>query len=356
MQTNTLGRLDSKHAKLYKAVGLIAGSLLAAQGFSSAFATTSASPRWVAADEQVVQDTLTRLEWTRADNGYDIDWTHAKEFCNHLPGKWRLPTIDELAAIYESSKAAGASCGASRCGTSAPFRLSAEWFWSADAVGNDGSDGAELAWGFLMVNGARTKSVQYAGDGSRALCVRASARVKQVQRVEQNPIANLAIDPSHTAIIFSWTHHGFSHPLARLEQPSGTLLWNRANLAQSSVEVSLPLEGLRTGDDDLNKRLGGSDFFDAAHYPTITFKSTEIMPRIGTNEFTLVGALTVHGTTKAVTLMAKINAVRDELGQPPQIGFDADGVLRRSDFGLSRYVPMVSDEIAIHITLEARSE
>jgi polyisoprenoid-binding protein YceI len=335
---------------------LIAGALFAAQGLISAFATTPASPRWVAADDQVVQDTLTRLEWTRADNGYDIDWIHSKEFCSHLPGKWRLPAIEELAALYERSQSAGASCGLSRCSISGPFRLSAEWFWSADAVGEDGSDGGELAWGFLMVNGARTKSVQYAGDGSRALCVRASARVKPVQQAEQNPIANLAIDPSHTAIIFSWTHHGFSHPLARLEQPNGTLLWNRTDLSHSSVEVTLPLEGLSTGDDDLNKRLRGRDFFDAAHYPTITFKSTEIMPRTGTNEFTLVGALTVNGITQPVTLLAKINSVRDVPGQPPQMGFDADGVLRRSDFGLSRYVPMVSDEIAIHITLEARSE
>lgn len=356
MQTNTLDRMHPKHARFRKAVGLIAGAFFAAQGFNSAFAATPASPRWIAADDQVVQDTLTRLEWTRADNGYDIDWTHAKELCEHLPGNWRLPTIDELAAIYENSKAAGARCGASRCGISGPFRLSAEWFWSADAVGNDGSDGAELAWGFLMVNGARTKSVQYAGDGSRALCLRASARTKPVQLAEQNPTANLAIDPSHTAIIFSWTHHGFSHPLARLEQPNGTLLWNRADLSHSSVEVTLPLEGLRTGDDDLNRRLRGKDFFDAAHYPTITFKSTEIMPRTGTNEFTLIGALTVNGITQPVTLLAKINSVRDMPGQPPQMGFDADGVLRRSDFGLSRYVPMVSDEIAIHVTLEASSE
>ena len=141
-----------------------------------------------------------------------------------------------------------------------------------------------------------------------------------------------------------------------LFRSSGTLLWNRADLSQSSVEVNLPMEGLRTGDDDLNRRLRGRDFFDAAQYPTITFKSTQITPRTGSNEFALVGALTVHGITQPVTLQAKINSVRDVPGQPPQMGFDADGVLRRSDFGLSRYVPMVSDEIAIHITLEATSE
>lgn len=354
METSTIRRLDSKHAAHWSG-GLLACSLFAAQGPIAAVAASPPSP-WVVADELVLQDTRTGLEWTRADNGYDIDWTHAKEFCTHLPGKWRLPTIDQLAAVYDRSMAAGASCGPSRCGISGLFRLSAEWFWSADAVGNDGSDGAELAWGIGMVNGARTKSVQYAGDGSRALCVRPSARPTQVQLLGKNPVADLAIDPSHTAIVFSWTHHGFSHPLARMEQPSGRLHWSRTDLSHSSVEVTLPMEELRTGDNDLNTRLRGSDFFDAVHYPAITFKSTEITPRTGTNEFTLVGALTVHGITKPVTLLAKINSVRDEPGQPPQMGFDADGVLRRSDFGLGRYVPMVSDEISIHITLEARSE
>lgn len=352
MHTNTFRQLDFKQTKPRTSAGLLAWILFAAQGPM----TTQAASPWLAADSFALQDARTGLEWTRADNGYDIDWTDAKQFCAHLPGKWRLPTIAELAAVYERSKAAGASCGASRCDISGPFRLSAEWFWSADAVGTDGSDGAELAWGLLMVNGARTKSVQYAGDGSRALCVRPYARAKQVELLQESPTAILAIDPSHTAIIFSWSHHGFSHPLARFEQPSGVLHWSRSDLSQSSVEVTLPLEGLRTGDDDLNKRLRGSDFFDAFHYPTITFKSTEILPRPGANEFTLIGALTVHGTTRPVTLLAKFNSVKDEPGQPPQMGFDADGVLRRSDFGVSRYVPMVSDEIAIHITLEARSE
>jgi len=134
------------------------------------------------------------------------------------------------------------------------------------------------------------------------------------------------------------------------------LVWNRTDLAGSSVQVTLPLEGLRTGDDALNKRLSGKDFFDAADYPTITFKSTEIAPKKGANEFILYGALTVHGVTKPVTLLAKINKVEDQPGEAPVAGFDADGVLRRSEFGLSRYVPMVGDEIAIHITLEARAE
>ncbi len=166
----------------------------------------------------------------------------------------------------------------------------------------------------------------------------------------------LPIDQSHTAVVFSWNHRGMSHPMARLEQLTGTVFWNRMDLGRSSVEVTLPLEGLRTGDDALNRRLRGADFFDSANFPTITFKSTGIVSKAGTNELTMVGALTVHGVTQPVTLDAKINQVEQEPGETPRVGFDADGVLRRSDFGLSRYVPMVGDEIAIHITLEAHAE
>ena len=70
----------------------------------------------------------------------------------------------------------------------------------------------------------------------------------------------------------------------------------------------------------------------------------------------MVGSLTVHGISKPVTLFAKINRIVQDPGEQVWIGFDADGILRRSDFGLDRYVPLVGDEIAIHITIEAHAE
>jgi polyisoprenoid-binding protein YceI len=326
---------------------------------SALFTTVEAgSPpdRWALLDESTVLDTKTGLAWSRNDNGHDVTWPQAAKLCADRPGRWRMPHIEELANIYDATGTQRAPCGGkSMCGVSTLFGLTAEWVWSADAVGKDGSDGDELAWGLLFVNGTRSKSVQYAADRSRALCVRTSS-----QRVPQTLPApeeqTLPIDQSHTAVIFSWAHHGYSHPVARLEQVKGTLRWNRLNIRQSFVEVSLPLTGLRTGDDALDRRLRGADFFDAARNPTITFKSTQIIPKTGSSEFELIGELTVNGTTQPVTLQAKINAISDEPGQPTRAGFDADGVLRRSDFGVSRYVPMISDEISIHITLEAHPE
>jgi polyisoprenoid-binding protein YceI len=334
-------------------VGPMIGLLLSGQPLVTASAADSSDLRWISLDEASLKDTQTGLEWTRSDNGHDIDWHQAKQFCDGHGKQWRLPTAQELISLYDARRTVGATCGKSHCRVSGLFNLTGDWFWSSDPVGKDGSDGNELAWGVLLVTGARTPSVQGLPDGSRALCVRAPTGAEKAPLLDHSATVALPIDQSHTAVIFSWSHRGLSHPIARLEQVKGTLVWNRTDLAKSSVEVNLPLDGLRTGDDALNRRLRGSEFFDAVRYPGINFRSTSIVPKVGSNEFTLVGNLTVHGVTKSVTLVAKINQVKEDSSQLPSMGFDADGVLRRSDFGLSRYVPMVGDEITIHITLEA---
>ena len=166
---------------------------------------------------------------------------------------------------------------------------------------------------------------------------------------------SLSIDPSHTAVIFSWNHRGFSHPVARLEKVHGTVFLDRSDLTKSSVSVTLPLDGLRTGDDFLDRRLKGAEFFDTGKYPAITFSSTKI-EAVGTNALKLTGDLSVHGVTKSVVLDATINKINGGANTKMIAGFDAVVMLRRSDFGVSRYVPMTSDELSVHITLEAVEE
>jgi polyisoprenoid-binding protein YceI len=163
---------------------------------------------------------------------------------------------------------------------------------------------------------------------------------------------SLQIDPSHSAIVFSWTHRGLSHPVARLEKVHGNVLLDASDVTQSRVSVTLPIDGLRTGDDSLDRRLKGAEFFDAASFPAITFTSTKIEVA-GGNALKITGDLSVHGITKSVVLNATINKIIDGAGHKVTAGFDADVLLRRSDFGVSRYVPMTSDELSVHITLEA---
>ncbi|MBB3227790.1 polyisoprenoid-binding protein YceI [Luteibacter sp. Sphag1AF] len=164
---------------------------------------------------------------------------------------------------------------------------------------------------------------------------------------------NYTLDAGHTMVLFSWNHMGFSNPTANLGGVQGTLVYDEAAPTKSSVEVTLPLSALDTHVPALDDHLKKPDFFDAAKYPDITFKSTKVAAA-GKGKLNVTGDLTVHGVTKPVTLAVTINKV----GEHPMLkaqaaGFDAVASIKRSDFGMGAYVPNVSDEIKIRITTEA---
>ena len=166
----------------------------------------------------------------------------------------------------------------------------------------------------------------------------------------------MIIDPSHSAVVFHWNHFGFSNPVARFEKIEGKLVLDEADLAKSSVTVKLALDGLRTGDDFLNKRLKTAEFLDAATYPDISFQSTGIV-KGPMNTLKITGNLSVHGVTRSVVLDATVNKIHtDPQAKTGRAGFDAETVIRRSDYGVDKYVPAVTDELFIHITLEANVE
>ena len=184
----------------------------------------------------------------------------------------------------------------------------------------------------------------FAADGAKASAVTLAAAAKY------------DIDPSHSNVTFGWNHFGFSNPTARLKTIEGSVLLDKADLTKSSVWVTLPLDGLDTGVAKLDEHLKSADFFDAAKYPTITFKSSKV-EKAGENGLKITGDLTVHGVTKPVTLNAKVNKIGlFEMGpfKAQAAGFDAETVIKRSDFGVAKYVPNVSDDIAVRITLDAK--
>ncbi|HWX66784.1 MAG TPA: YceI family protein [Rhodanobacter sp.] len=160
------------------------------------------------------------------------------------------------------------------------------------------------------------------------------------------------LDPGHTMVLFSWSHFGFSNPTADFGLGEGTLVFDEQHPAQSSVDVTLPLNGLDTHVSALDKHLKEADFLDADKYPAVTFKSTKVEP-LGGHKFKVTGDLTVHGVTKSVVLDATLNKVGPHpMNKAQSIGFDATASVKRSDFGVGAYVPNVSDEIAIRITTE----
>ena len=161
-----------------------------------------------------------------------------------------------------------------------------------------------------------------------------------------------ALDPHHTQITFGWTHFGFSHMSGRFDKVDGTFLVDPAAPAKSKVEVSIPITSISTGVADLDDDLRSDSFFDAGKFPTATFKSTSVKST-GKDKLAVSGDLSIHGVTKPVTLDVTINKIgMHPMAQRAAAGFDASTTIKRSDFGISKYVPNVSDEIQIHISTE----
>ena len=161
------------------------------------------------------------------------------------------------------------------------------------------------------------------------------------------------IDPTHSATVFSWSHFGFSTPSANFSDIQGTINVDNEKPAASSVNVTIPLSSINTNVAALDKHIQGAEFFDAAKYPNITFKSTKVETK-DKKHFKIMGDLTIKGVTKPVVLDATLNkqAVHP-MTKLPNIGFNATTSFNRSAFGVAAYAPNVGDKITVNITTEA---
>ncbi|HNV83284.1 MAG TPA: YceI family protein [Arenimonas sp.] len=162
-----------------------------------------------------------------------------------------------------------------------------------------------------------------------------------------------AIDPGHTQVYASYLHAGFSNIAIRFNTVEGEFQFDAAKPANSTLNVKVPISSLDSGVAKLDAHLSSPDFFDAAQFPEATFKSTKVTA-VGKGKLKLLGDLTIHGVTKPVTFDVTINGIAvHPMSKKPSAGFDAVTKIKRSDFGVGKYVPMVSDEITMRITMEA---
>jgi len=161
-------------------------------------------------------------------------------------------------------------------------------------------------------------------------------------------------EPNYTQGTVHWDHLGFSTPAAQFGQGEGTLSFDPAEPTKASVKVTIPLASLSTSVPDLDAHLRSNDFFETTKYSSATFTSSNVEKGETPNKLIVTGELNLHGVSKPVTLAVTI--VR--IGVNPRtsvstIGFDATTKLKRSDFGLGKFVPQVGDEIPVHISGQA---
>jgi polyisoprenoid-binding protein YceI len=165
------------------------------------------------------------------------------------------------------------------------------------------------------------------------------------------------IDPSHSLVEFSVRHMMISTVKGRFTGIQGAILDVNEDPQQSSVEVSIDPASITTGDPNRDAHLRSSDFFDTEQFPEITFKSRRID---GTrDEFTLVGDLTMHGTTREISLPVTLNGIGTSPYGKTIAGFSAEARLNRKDWGLNWNVALetggflVSDQIKVTLEIQA---
>lgn len=161
------------------------------------------------------------------------------------------------------------------------------------------------------------------------------------------------LDASHSQILFTYDHLGYSTTYNMFSGFEGEISFNQDDPAASSVTVSFPVRSMFTGWEARFEHFMGDDFFGAGEDEMVTFASTSIEVT-GDDTALITGDLTLNGVTKPVVLDAKLNQVgMHPMAEKPWAGFDATTTLLRSDFEVGAFAPFVSDEVKVLISIEA---
>ncbi|WP_433910115.1 YceI family protein [Sphingomonas yabuuchiae] len=157
-----------------------------------------------------------------------------------------------------------------------------------------------------------------------------------------------AVDPAHTQVTWSVNHMGFSMLEGQFGASGGSLTIDPARPQAAKVDVTFNINDLSVTAAPFANHLKSKDFFDAATYPTARFVSTGV--KVMGTKAVITGNLTIKDQTKPVTLNATfVGAGINPMSKKLNIGFRATAKIKRSDFGVGAYVPVVGDEVDLTI-------
>jgi polyisoprenoid-binding protein YceI len=149
------------------------------------------------------------------------------------------------------------------------------------------------------------------------------------------PTTAWKLDPAHSAAEFKVKHMMISNVKGKFTGLSGVLIEHPTDSTLSSIEASVDVPTVNTGDPQRDGHLKSPDFFDVEKFPTMTFKSTSVKPK-GEAEYEVTGNLTLHGVTKPVTFAVEGPSApgKDPWGNT-RVGLSATTKINRKDFGLA---------------------
>lgn len=177
----------------------------------------------------------------------------------------------------------------------------------------------------------------------------------EAQVVSTAPAGAYTLDKAHASLIVRLDHLGYSHFTARFERWEAQLNFDPAAPEQSQINVSIDPRSVASDNPPPGflDIMRGTEFLDAARFPTISFRSTRV-ERTGPNTARIIGDLTLHGVTKPVSLEARFNGGYPGMQLDPhaRTGFSAHGVFNRSDFGMGYGLPPAGTHFGVGDAVE----
>jgi polyisoprenoid-binding protein YceI len=162
-------------------------------------------------------------------------------------------------------------------------------------------------------------------------------------------------DPAHSETDFSVKHLSISNVHGRLGKVDATIVLNDQDITKSTINATIDVAGLETGQPPRDNHLKTDSFFDVAKYASVTFVSTGVA-KSGSG-FQVSGNLTLHGVTKPVVLDVSGSGapITSPMDKKQHLGFEATTTIHRLDYGVGTTFPdaVVSDEVKITIELDA---
>jgi polyisoprenoid-binding protein YceI len=164
------------------------------------------------------------------------------------------------------------------------------------------------------------------------------------------------IDPLHTSVSFSVRHLGINNVKGKFKEFEGALVLESETLKEASGTIQV--QSVDTGVEKRDNHLRTADFFDAAKYPTITFK-TKRVEKGGSGQLVLIADFTMRGVTKELRLPAKMSKPTKDPWGGVRVGLEAKTKLNRKDYGinynelLETGAMAVGEEVELEINTEA---
>lgn len=156
-------------------------------------------------------------------------------------------------------------------------------------------------------------------------------------------------DKEQTTISFSVSHFGFFEVEGEFADYDGDFVISAQHPERDAIAITLFPASIHTTSQAMEKELRGPDFFNVEQFSTVSFVSTAV-ESVDKNDAKIMGNLTLLNVTRPVTFDAHFtDAALDPKNNDDAVGFSASGVIKRSDFGMDAFVPVIGDEVHLHI-------